>query len=293
MKPESIKFLPKNNEEQREIIESMEGYSDLFHSCNFNNYTLNFIKKSLDIEQLINQKSKALRKLNVANYNLQLFCALCIKQYAGPQRIKDDLISLSNEWLRIIRTGNSFHTLNCAQRIINTLKSDDFPFIETLYSEKYIVIKKAFIELEEKYKTFYKVCLYVHEDDLYKILGKMLLILKDVPEAYSHIERIEIPKRLFGNIDLTKRSKFPAISITVLNQNLNFKKDLSDFDLIIYLKSLLKTYRPGNMNNEMSLKISEHINLYQGYRNYKHFLKLINSLDEVYDQKVNYALINN
>ncbi|PRX56388.1 hypothetical protein [Flagellimonas meridianipacifica] len=283
--------FPRNNEEQKELIESFSTYSELFHECNFNNYTLNFINRNLDIDSLIKNKSSALRKLNVANYNLLLFCKICAEELQSTISVKNGLKEKCDGWLNIIRSGNSFHTLSYAQTIIDTLNRHDFPFIDNLFSKKYVVIKNAFVGLESKYKSLYKLCIYLNEKHLYDVLERIFNILQEDTQSFHFVERVEVAKMQFELSGLSSFNVFPLISLTVHNDKNEFAKDLSDFPLINKLRKLIQDLKPVNMNSDMAIRIGNHMNLYQGYRNYKNFLRLINSLDEVYDPQYQYALI--
>lgn len=275
---------------QEERIQRFENDFDLFHKSYKNNYSYELVNKNIDRALLVENRKQSLSHLNESSYELCSFCISCLKDLRQNGSLADadlkDINAKLKDWKSLITGGNSFATYDYAKEIVNTIHSHHYPFYEKLRSEQFKYIIAGFLSVSDEFKSFIRVAFYADKQDFQQLFKTTLTILKEDPELFSFIERVEIAKEDFP-LTVTKGEDFPLFSVIfnykyIMNaSDPMVKRFLSKFDFVNVFQE--------NLSISYSKRLANDLIISQGFKNYKKYLFLIGELDTVYDAEENYA----
>jgi hypothetical protein len=281
--------------DQRKLVEAMDHYSTLFHECYYNNYSLVLTNKRLDLSVFIQNRKQLMNKLNIASYNLQAFCRLCLQDSRLKEQMSDTVIGsldqICNNWAQQIKEGNSFLTYDYAEVIINTLTQAEYPFIEKLYTDQYKVIPAAFVSIPFNSKSFTRIHNYSDPARLPMLLDGLFNLFHKDRALYYYIERIEIARNDFPLKLESSNEEYPLFSIFFDHRIVNTGSHPVIRELTERIKPLLDNGDAREVRLSYSFPVYADTAISQGFKNYKRFLDLVGALDNVYERETNYAFV--
>jgi len=278
--------------DQIEKVESLAHYQDLFHPAYANNFSIVLANKKVNLAESKESVSSAMRRLNVANFNLYRLCNLLTEEKSLDQLPqKDELLNVLGRWKKLIDAGNSFLCFDYAQTVVKGMELAGIPIIKTLEEPRYVAIVNEFKSLSFKFKSFFKLSVYGGFDDLYACLENLFDSFNENPQLFYYLERCEVAKEHFPT-DMSQNSAlFPVFSIffdkTVVTSRHNPLPG-------IVAKEIREVFANAKEPDSMMYldSLGKGVTISQGYKSYKKFLKLIKVIDEVYDAETNYAYLN-
>ncbi|WP_154920451.1 hypothetical protein [Maribacter flavus] len=241
------------------------------------------------MEILKNFRGNSLKQLNKANANLFLFSKLCwdtLKEEQACTKAEEALIS----WRGKLERNNHFLTLPEATDCINELRSKTDFFDKKLNSSKYAVIKKAFIDVESTFKSFFVIGIGVPQSGIISFLKGLTNILGEKPRLFYFIERIEILKSYVPTVTLVE-NELPTIKILLDKERIVNISNPIISEILKLVIEVAEGYKLFNHSENFSKRVFPGISIRQGFGNYKHFLNLLGIIDEVYDYRNDHAFL--
>lgn len=289
----------KSVEDQKAIIERLPNFTNMFHDCYFNNYSVVAVNNDCSLHEYKEDTGYKMTALNDAFFVLQEFCETCFDQYEknaiSPGEYELTLLRkmriVAEDWRMKYKAGGSFMAVDNAQFIVSGLNRLAYPFMEILHEKNNDEIRSGLVSLAIPYKAFIKIDVYLAFDVLYDFYGLLLQELHKYPALLEIIERIEIGKEYFPNT-LLSNTKIPRIFPTL---NIYLKKTLTsvgnrDVSMLVRKMQIVLNDFPEMQVDELYTKpLSKNMTIAQGFRNYKKILSYCNLLDRVYDHKSRYA----
>jgi hypothetical protein len=276
---------------QAERIQNHALYGELFHDPFPNNFSFICINRRHDLQQSKNNNADALKKLNIANYNLHKFCERFMPDVPWKNSdVAEKVHEVNTKWGETITAGNSFLCYDYANFVIHSMSDSGFPFLQTLTSDRFKVIVDAFLSLDYRWKSFVKISAFVQNDRTYSQLHQLIERLHKNPELFHYVERIELQKEFFPG-DVKKITTDPALSL-ILDRNVVSTKSNPIIKKIAALLSEIyqSPVESDNATNFLHFLYKD-IAASQGFKAYKKFLQLAGCIDHVYDSGGNYAYI--
>ena len=274
-------------------IEKINNYKNVFHPVFPNNFSIVCINKRLILDELKDNNTRALSRLNVANYNLYRFCELLnSKTTWSDSRVNARMDFMLNSWDKTIKAGNSFLCFDFANAIFQAFLLNNIPIHEELNSKKYRVIIDEFKRLDYKWKSFFKISVYCEMDSCNSILGDLINnLFENVALAY-YVERVEIAKEHFQT-DLSDQVRHPIINIILDRDIVISRCNPLISRLCKTLTNLCGSYEPNSNSNFEQYQdfFTKEISVSQGFKAYKKYLNLLGSLSEIYDESKNFAYL--
>ena len=277
--------------EQIGKIEAIPGHFDLFHPVFPNNFSLISVNNEVDLKQNKSEVAEAMRQLNVANFNFHRFCTLqAAKLKWENEALKAQVDSMLLQWKKLIDAGNSFLSVDFAESVVAGFQVEGYPILDVLNRDRFNVIIQAFLDLEFRFKSFFKLSVFVGFDKAYDRLAVINEYFVSNPDLFSSIERIEVAKEHFPMDKKVSPVPFPAFSIFFNRGDIH---DLDHPALKETIDHLRADTNDGSLPKaaEYTDLIAPGITLSQGYKLYKKFLAIIGVIDKVYDQRTRYAYL--
>jgi hypothetical protein len=287
-------------EEQQVAIERLPHYRDLFHPPFFNNFSVVCLNKRYDKKSLVEYKTRSLRKLNVACYNLQIFTRMCLDkmhqldEYSICGEDFERIDQLEDQWSKAIAEGNSFLTYDYARDVINRIRQTNFPYDEILNSPKYGVVPKAFGNVDYYSKAFVKISVFAPYHEAMSVVESFIALMEKYPLLFYYIERVEMAKQIsvLPGVLSFNENAYPALTIFFDSRIVSISYHPAVNELLEKLMPAVESVTEMEFDDTFSRHIGKNTTLSQGFRNYKRYLQLVNIIEEVYDKKTGYAFIN-
>ncbi|WDF77681.1 hypothetical protein PQ469_27715 [Mucilaginibacter sp. KACC 22773] len=278
---------------QQAYIERFIARNTLFHKGYTNNYSIELVSVLMDLPLLKKQRIDGLELLNNASYNLCDFCIKCLSEIKATGALSNaravEINTVLKNWRYLIKGGNSFATYDYAAEITHSIKMFGYPFLEKLQSPEFKHIPAAFVAISGNYKYFVRINCFLPSVFFEEAFSIVLDILESNYLIYSAIERIEVAKEDFP-LSIDNREPFPTFSI-IFDYSMVSSPEapvIKNF-IALYNKKIAHLKSGLNFNYFYSKNVGHGLTLSQGFKNYKRYLKLIDQLDNVYDESDNYA----
>ena len=296
-------YCLKSIDSQKEIIESMPMYTEMFHDCYFNNYSIVAVNKDLSLKEYKDDTGHKMSALNDAFFILEKFCETCFDNYEKNIQPKGEyeltllkkMRIVAEDWRTKYIAGSSFLAVNNIHFIVAGLRRLNYPFLNTLHDKKNNNVCRGMLSLALPYKAFIKIDIYVDFEMLYDFCHLFMQLLNQNPNFLVMVERVEIAKEDFPKTILqndSNKKPFPTMNIFLKKNIISVQnKHINEFSR--KLENLLEKFSPIMVDELYTKVLAKNLTIAQGFRNYKKILTYCDLLENVYDRKTNYALLKN
>lgn len=302
IKAKPVYYL-KSIDFQKEIIESIPMYAEMFHDCYFNNYSIVAVNKDCSLKEYKEDTGHKMSALNDAFFILEKFCETCFDNYEKDIKPKGEyeltllkkMRIVAEDWRAKYIAGSSFLAVDNIHFIVAGFRRLNYPFLNILHEKENNNVCSGMLSLALPFKAFIKIDIYVNFEMLYNFYHLLMHLLNQHPEFLVMVERVEIAKEDFPKTILqndNNKKPFPTMNIFLKKNIISVqKKQVNEF--MRKLENLLENFSPINVNELYTKVLGKNLTIAQGFRNYKKILAYCNLLENVYDRKSNYALIKN
>ncbi|MBS0032095.1 hypothetical protein ACTJJ0_03190 [Chitinophaga sp. 22321] len=270
----------------------------LFNEPFTNNFSHVYLNRRIDPAQAENEKKIALDKLNNASYLLQEYCTAIVDQLWRGNEITAEVLQqikgVNSIWLQHIQKDNSFLTYDCAAYVVRELQAYNYSLREIAGTdEKLQQLEKAFAALSYKTKAFFQVSLFLPFDQLSSSFDTIKELFEQQADLFYYVDTIEISRQDFF-ADRQQENDglhFPLIKILLDAEIVLSRHHPVLREVVTLMDQVTKDMPVYQIDDSYMFLAGKNLAVSQGFKNYKRFLKLVNTLDNIYDNESNYAYL--
>jgi hypothetical protein len=270
-------------------IRGLTGYSLIFHEQIIPQHGQFYLfNKDFKLEDCIDFNMEIYQPLNEANLLLGRLYKKMITDLKGSgavAQVARQLDTLLAKWQECHKTGGVYSSFKQAAEILAILNNSGIPAKETIVRNR--EVSRAFIEIPYEVKSQFHLGILVRDQDMNAIFEKLLEgFLKDTSLSYYILEtKISAPLELENR----GKGKFRNIKFLLNPKIVNNKRN----PVIGEITSLLQECN-GLLEQDdqrFSKLVNGVVTVFQGPRNYKMFLELLEIIQVVYSKEDNFAYL--
>jgi hypothetical protein len=254
--------------------------SKLFHEPVLNNGFLVFVNMDEDPITYGNRLATLYRPLNLADDKLrQTFKELNSLSFEN-QAVKEAL----TKWDEFIANRQNLAGVHCAKSVIDAFALSNVDIV-TEIRDRFPDVISAFCGVPDRLKEVWRINVCIGYEHTNIFAEHLCEILASNSLAASLVERIEIiahPRSVTPNFPTVVLYMYgPGNSNEILRNS--FSEKFNDLTSAMPYGS--------SISHDFACPWNECVNITQGFKLYKVYLKLLGVLQSVYDEKRNYAFV--